>query len=396
MFLESYKFLNSYYTIGRVIFMEEEIKFRKQAEDEYYNEAKKPFLVSLPPRASFTALFFSLLVLALFSSLYFLRVPVKLVAPGTVDTGFEIFTISNYWDDAIVKKIHVKTGDVIDYNQSLFELSRKHDTKLVNSIHSFMEQKTILSERMSRLNAELLRSKIKYKENVKNKMSVVWSIGAQLKMAELREHEIFSQFKKGLTPKDRYVLSQEKTASLKTSLAIEKSNLSSLEDSFENNRFTLLNENNSIQRMLTEVEIKISNNPLSKTVSSPCICTVTNVTAKLDRPTPIGKELIWLQVATKKDIQVTARIPSNKYKPIAKGSRVYITAPAFPSLRFGKLKGVITETAFKHEAGEGQEAYFIIKMSVENVPEGIVLTTGMVIEAEFILDTPRLYEFIVN
>jgi hypothetical protein len=383
-------------TNGQPQIMKEEIKFRQQAEDEHYSTDKKSFLVSLPPNSTITVLFFAALILTLLSGLYFLRVPVKLAAQGTVDTGFELFTIKNNWNDAVAKRISVKVGDFINYDEPLFELSREHDDALVNSIRSFIEQKKILSERNSLIDSELSRSKLKHEVHINKKMSVIRSIDAQLKMAELRETEIHSQFKKGLTSKDKYVFAREKTASYKTTLAIEKSNISSFEDNFESSIFSLLNEKNSIQQMLTEVEIKTSNNPLSKTIASPCACIVTNVIAKLDRPILDGEELIWLQVDTKKDIQVTVRIPSNRYKPVKKGDLVYVTAPAFPALRFGKLKGIVGDAAFKSSSENSSDAYFVIKISVENVPNDITLTTGMSIEAEFILDTPRLYEFIVN
>lgn len=381
--------------------MTDTINFRSEAESEQYDNTNKPFLSILPPGSGKVFCFYVFLLLTITASLFLVKLPGKVLGTGIITSGNQSVSLSLNYDNYQVSDILIEDGQDVIKNQPLLILSQKYVPEYKKSRAHIIEQLALIDEQMEDVHLFSRVKQSSLKSSLEQQHILTKSISDHLDESIEIEQEALLHFKDGLSSKMDWQDEQGQVSQLRTSLEESRMAIITLRNNIDEFDFTQKEKLQSLAEkkisLLSELE-----SIQDITINSPCDCTVNQILVSKQQPVENGQTGVLL---TKLDEGDTADvfIPSKSYSPVKEGTTVLIKPEAFPSMKYGIIKGKIIKAYSAPISGkeypklfEDKEHYFRLTVQIEDIPENILLQTGMLFDAEVIVRYQTLIQFLTE
>lgn len=379
--------------------MPDNISYRHEAESENLNSNKKEFLSILPVGSGYVFLFFFSFLALLFSSLFYISIPVKIQGKGFFVSGYQQSPVTFNEDNYLISDIFVSKSQALHLNQDIMMLSSHHKpgySQKIASLNHEINQIRNLIDSKSKIKSDITS---RHENVIEQHEKVVLTISKQLWSMKKTEAEEKNYFEKGLSTKKQWQEKKEMTQSVRIKLEETKQYKIEIEQEYNRELNSIDREIDSLKTLLNERNRELSAFD-NITIKSPCDCEVGEIFVKENNLTEKDKVLLTL-LKNNPGREANVYIASHQYRPIEIGSRVLIKPDAYPTLKYGSIHGKVTsisESTFsgKHypELFKETDNYFKITVDIEHIPEQVKLQTGMEFKSEIILEHLTLFNFI--
>jgi multidrug resistance efflux pump len=139
-------------------------------------------------------------------------------------------------------------------------------------------------------------------------------------------------------------------------------------------------------------------------VLSPCNCVVDNVFIENGIPVVPGQSILTLSQA-RDSSTLMLYVPASQYRKIDEGSNIKVNVASYPSNKYGALKATVIKVSASpvpgnmiRKKGQGlhDATYFIVKATIDNVPDNVTLVTGMAVDSDIVIDETSLFDLLFD
>jgi multidrug resistance efflux pump len=227
-----------------------------------------------------------------------------------------------------------------------------------------------------------------------------------LEKNRLTENDILQRFiensKQGLISIKEIDAQRRNLASIEEKLLLAKARITSLK--IENRRY-LEQTNTQLKKMsssLARANLAMLDIEQGKKIHSPCDCTVENILYREGEPVQKGQAVLTLSKDSAEQT-VVLYISTSHYRVLGKEQAVNITIDAYPSAKYGYIKGTIHHVSGSPVKGKLLNAniapdddYYIATVRITDTPENIQLVTGMAINSNLMLGSLTIIEMLLD
>ncbi|GLR70371.1 HlyD family secretion protein [Agaribacter marinus] len=383
---------------------DEQVSFRQESVDNVFSQGRKPFFVQSPPTLTAYTFAFLVLLAFVFTSLYFIKLPIHILAVGEVIAGKDYHQIVINEDDQIVANIHVTEGDEVREGQSLLHLESRNKVSLETELRDISLQIQAIEQQLS----ESRRYYLNTVQNIDLQLVEQDSVINQIENALVNEKKVLKRYKQnvaqGLTAATLEDDQKRIVAQIEGNLIKEKSHITSLE-------LRMLNVEENFKQQQSTGNTQIERLTLSKErltnglqVLSPCNCIVDNLFTEKGLPIISGQSVLTLSQA-RDTSSLILYVPAKQYREIKIGNHIQVKVAAYPSNKYGALNATVTSVSNspvpgnminKKGQGLGDTTYFVVKAEIDNVPRDVTLVTGMAVDSDIVVDRTSLFDLMFN
>jgi hypothetical protein len=384
---------------------EDDLNFNKDALDEAYNTNKKKFLASLPINSTNNFIFVAMLLIALLSSLNFIKIPTKINAQGEIKIETpEKIIFSDVGSVFFIKNISVsKNEKIYDKNKPLITLSSINYKKNKDFLDNLINQINFHEKEINTTNKQYF-SENKKTHEVLNKHEEI----LKLSIKEYEEktkylNSIKKSFSKGLISKREVEDSRTVLSNLNIENAIMKKEQQSLLLNLIKLEKERINKISNIKENIFKIKNNIYMHKSKNNIEifSPCTnCYVKEIFLKTGDIVK-GKNPI-LSIKNNNETNITKAslyIKNTEFSEIKKNSLIKIKVKSYPYLKHGTLTAKITyisETPINNTSNSNNDFVYLVEADISSNHDSIILKDGMAIEAHIIKNEVPLYKFLTK
>jgi membrane fusion protein len=404
--------------------------FRKEAVAQREQRFHGSILLVRPVRFTVYTTLFTLICLSIATFVFFGDFQRSENVPGVILPS-----------NGLVRIFTPQTGILIEQNAVDGQIVHEGDLLFVLTAERFSGSKSgtqalvgeALAKKVERLKDELVQQQAQF-ENIKLALHRRWNdINAQLvqidadignqnkRLALSRAAEArFQELEKShyispaqLQERAADVLDQEsKLHALERSRVSLRMDLSNTETDFANQPLKARREALALERAIVEInQNQIENNALQRIeIRAPRSGVITPMAGEIGQIVDGSKQLAYLTPA---DGKVSAELyaPSSAIGFVKNGTHVQLRVQAFPYQKFGHVSGYVqaisqtavqpSEIALPFAKSASSEPFYRIRVlldsgSVQAYGRQQMLRSGMQVEASLLLETRKLYEWIIE
>lgn len=373
-----------------------ELKFRKDAVKEAYNNDKKSFLAILPVNSNLNLFFiffgFSILLL----SLILVKIPLKIKTKGYISKTITSNVIISQYDNMYVFEI---SGNIsLTENSPLLTLK-----KIENNNIKYLQN----------LKEEVLTYELKIKEITDNhhqKIDLTKKIinnKKDLKILAKKNYETnFKYYEEMIKSLNNGLISKDKIHEIKNNIEVLKAKIEEYESEILDLELQNFNYYLEYKSEISNINIKISkikneiiliNEDKKITITSKCNdCFIENYFIQEKDLVKKGTPLLSIKSKENKNKEkIFLYISPEDLSKIEIKSKVNIKVDGYPYLKYGTVKGevyYISQSPVKIK----DESYFLIEVNNLDIPKEISLIDGATVQADLIKNYFPLYKFLIK
>lgn len=373
-----------------------ELKFRKDAVKEAYNNDKKSFLAILPVNSNLNLFFiffgFSILLL----SLILVKIPLKIKTKGYISKTITSNVIISQYDNMYVSEI---SGNIsLTENSPLLTLK-----KIENNNIKYLQN----------LKEEVLTYELKIKEITDNhhqKIDLTKKIinnKKDLKILAKKNYETnFKYYEEMIKSLNNGLISKDKIHEIKNNIEVLKAKIEEYESEILDLELQNFNYYLEYKSEISNINIKISkikneiiliNEDKKITITSKCNdCFIENYFIQEKDLVKKGTPLLSIKSKENKNKEkIFLYISPEDLSKIEIKSKVNIKVDGYPYLKYGTVKGevyYISQSPVKIK----DESYFLIEVNNLDIPKEISLIDGATVQADLIKNYFPLYKFLIK
>ena len=383
---------------------EDKVTFRQDSIDNVFSQGRKPFFVEAPAGLTVYTLTFLCFIAFIFSSLYFINLPVHLKAVGEVLAGKDYHQIIINEDNKVVSNIAIEAGVQVLEGQLLLQL----DTADKISMRSEMADIDLQTLALEKQLQALKEHHSKTLGNINQQRQEQAIIVGQLSNTLVSETNILTRYTKnvanGLTSATLKDAQKRIVDLTQSSLTKEKSVFTTLNLATLNAKNLYNRETDSASAQIVRLDLKKDRILEGTQVLSPCNCVVDNVMASNGVPIIPGQSVVTLS-HTRQSSSLLLFVPASHYRKIDTGSQIQVNVASYPSNKYGALRATVQSVSASPvpgnmlgKQGQGLQnvTYFIIRAVIDKVPSDVTLVTGMAVDSDIVVDNISLLNLMLN
>ncbi|MFC3120572.1 HlyD family secretion protein [Agaribacter flavus] len=381
---------------------DERVSYRQESVDNVFSQGQKPFFVQSPPKLSAYTLTFLLLLVFIVLSLFLIKLPVHMAAEGEVIAGKDYHQMVVNQDDQIVSNINVSEGEKVTEGQVLLLLENRNQRKLHADLQDIELQITTAKKHIEDANRFFQESK----QNLEWQSLEQHKIIQQLRNTLVVEERVLQRYRKnvesGLIAATLVDEQVRALAQIEANLLKEESLVKSLalqglhlEENFQR-------EKHSQQAHIDRMQLARARLQDGLQILSPCNCVVDNIFTQEGLPVVSGQSVITLS-NTREKSSLVLYIPAKNYRQIQVGHQIHVELSAYPVNKFGALLATVQSVSSspvpgnmvnKHGQGLQATTYFVVKATIDKVPDNVSLVTGMAVGSDIVVDKTSLFDLL--
>lgn len=375
------------------------MSFREEAQREQFDHNKKTFISILPVGSKWALVFFASVISLLAISLFTIKIPIRVNGSGIITSGNEAISIKSSKPNHSIEKIYVSQGDIVKKGQPLFSIAPSNRTFATEQI-SLLNKQLLLNRDLKNISQNKLNENDEiHNQLIRAQENITSNINRHAEKLKKFEEEALNNYKKGLSSKKEWELKYSNLASANTEL--EHSQISKVEITRQHQEKKISYLEDIYRLDIQHIQILQQISEHSESVqTSPCDCTISQIFVQEGSTTDNSKVVMILSL--KSELQkADVFINSDSYIPIPLGNEVVIKTNAYPSLKFGTIKGIVEKTYPVTVSGvehphlfDTKEHYFQISVKITDIPPLVNLQNGMRFEAQVILRHQTIAQFI--
>lgn len=383
---------------------DDQVSFRQESVDNVFSTTGKPFIVLSPPRLVSYSLVFLSLMIFVFASTIFIKLPVKINATGEIIAGKDYHQIIINDDDKVVQEISVEPGEKVDKNQVLLQLATRDKRFLQSTIN---EKELLIARQQSLLATSQAHIDQRF-ENLETIKTQQTKLVQQLTIDLNDENKVLERYKasvsKGLISAITVDQQKRVVAQLRSQLLKENTVLTSINS-------TKIDLNTEYQRQtkqylsdIKQLTLEIQRLQSGLQVLSPCDCIVDNILVESGLPIVAGQSVLTLS-NQRSNTSLLLYIPASQYREMRANSILRVNVSSYPSSKYGALEAKVVSVSpspvpgnMLNKKGQGLQniTYFVVTAIISNIPPNISLTTGMSVDSDVVVDNVSLFDLLFS
>lgn len=383
---------------------DEKVTFRQDSVDNVFSQGRKPFFVRSPSNLSKYTITFVWFLLFIFTSLYFIKLPVHINAVGEILAGKDYYQIVINEDNQLVNSIDILEGERVAMGQELLKLESRDKAYTLTVLLD-------LNLQIQELNAQLIKLETHHREglqNISQQRSDQNNVVAQLESELISQKEILSRYEENvlngliaatLEDTQKRIVSQTEGYLIKEKKVFTELDLYQIELEAQ-----YIREKDTSSAKISRLNLQKDHISNGRQVFSPCDCVVDNLFIENGISIVPGQSILTLSQA-RDTSSLLLYVPASQYRKIGKGSSIRVNVKSYPSNKYGALKATIVSVSASPvpggmigKKGQGLQdvTYFIVKATIDNVPKNVTLVTGMAVDSDIVVDETSLFDLMFD
>lgn len=373
-----------------------ELKFRKDALKEAYNNDKKSFLAILPVNSNLNLFFIFLGFFILLLCLILVKIPLKIKTKGYISKTITSEVIVSQYDNMYVSEISKKTS--LEENSPLLTLI-KIENNNIKYLKNLKEEILTYESKIKEITDNSYQKINLTKKIINNKKELKILAKKNYETNFKYYEEMIESLNKGLLSKDKVHETKNNIHFLKTKIEEYESEILDLElqlfNDYLNYKTEISNENIKISKIKNE--ITLINEDKKITITSKCNnCFIENYFIKEKDLVKKGTPLLSIKSKTNKNKEkIFLYISPEDLSKIEIKSKVNIKVDGYPYLKYGTVKGEVSYIS-QSPLKIIDELYFLIEVDNLEIPKEISLIDGATVQADLIKNYFPLYKFLIK